>query len=1567
MSCHCPRTAFVLSSEVKTPEQVRTDWRNRNFHRKETFEDSRVTPNFVDVVANGTPGKLLVDPAWLGDEHGLIAADSVPVITKSNPNVKIHEVPESEALHIRSWGRGIYSNRYITGLQLGLWYAHPEKAAGIQTRSLPAGRLWIVQGQLPTFTGTTVPLQVILSAAYLIQKSGLTVDPTPGSKQFFVVDPRKLYEAHGMMSVNPTLHHLGADEPDDRNNRLREHPKIKRIFEHINRKAQLDENPPTLVEAVPLTMGTGPSTKENQRLRLGHPELPESAVLDVLDGEGPKGSEEFEEQKREVLDAIERELSDRVSHEHKLKFLTIIQQHYANVEELIRQGIKDVELVLNWRNPNKKPTKYPKGYKRMDNEEKAAFTEMINELTHLGILEEISDTDIGNFVINSYAILKKILPDGQKRWRLIMDCRALNEYLKDVPKQSLDVKAAHRALLIKTGAVIALDIKHAYYLIGMKKEDQQYICLKDPSTNILYKAKRALMGLKTSPLAWLQAINKRMAIAHRAIREAGLSDDVEIVVHVDDVIITGTTPDKAIEALEHVLPALEGVPISYNKTRFYVAGDPFDEILGFSGIVGRTIHPRKSAVEKMKSLVISDIASAHAALGSLKAHSNHFTIKPNDTRIIQDALTKAARKANFNGKKGRSQYHRIKRVPIENTKTVNDALDRVVDQLCTGFTELHNINVPEGHTLEFGVLSDASVHGVGCVLIARAKPDGECFTKVAQPLPFGGGPDDPPTSWRVVDITWKSFTPSQKLNWSVPMKELFGVVHAFRKFESDLQGQSCHVYGDSKVVSFLLTSHKEHIAQMGAELLEYDIHFHHINREENVLSDLLSIIDHDGCNELPSAKVASHQLATGEREPTVTNAKDGKYLVLASTEATRLSGSKSRKKSSCGGDDQPYTENCDPQSSQASDSSSDDSTSNAKSPHISDRMPNLRGRLADLLRHIPVDDEEEAEQERARQLIHSLPLTEDCIDTMIQGASELLENEQCDDWYKEKRLTNLQGYQYDETSRVFTKPVLEFAYRSRTLEEQIEKTKKVSQKTTRRKRRNKTLTQGQIETQDRTVGTFETDDRVVAQVYVPASVRDEVLRQVHIEHGHLGKNLTLRALRLLRLDWPTMTSDASKKVGECLACRYATSSRIVSRYKVGNKPLPDIMAHPLNPTVCVDWGELSWGRGENRHTQIFMVMIDENSGYGAVYPSGDKTTKSAMEIFANDQVFRHPKGWKADGELRSEQMLQFITSRYRLHITPAVAGYSEGQSVAERRIGEIQARLRRLTMGDRAQTKHLISEANAICNTVPQTDEGVTPLEKYLAQRPTNISSHQLNMIYEKIDEADDPDSTNTRPVRKARAAARDSKHANIATRTLFPEEHRFTLIEDAVRKARWQYHSQLRRNVSELPQFRMDDFVLYMEKRNLSSGKTNFLAAGLYQIDAILENHRYSIRYHNATDYRKTVHAKQLCKVDASNPDHAEFQRLAASSEIGAEHALPQEILDSTLDEDGNPTYLVSWLGFSDAVNSYVPIRELARKDGQILFPVFEDYLDGAGPRRNAFNNWCRQGRPAKRKKGRR
>ncbi|XP_048240817.1 uncharacterized protein LOC124120015 [Haliotis rufescens] len=173
---------------------------------------------------------------------------------------------------------------------------------------------------------------------------------------------------------------------------------------------------------------------------------------------------------------------------------------------------------------------------------------------------------------------------------------------------------------------------------------------------------------------------------------------------------------------------------------------------------------------------------------------------------------------------------------------------------------------------------------------------------------------------------------------------------------------------------------------------------------------------------------------------------------------------------------------------------------------------------------------------------------------------------------------------------------------------------------------------------------IKTEGEDQEQLVLPTRCRSAVLRSLHDNVGHPGRDRTLSLIKD-RFYWPGMTKDVETHVQQCVPClRHKTPT--------GRAPLVSIETSQPLELVCMDFLTLEPSKGGQQHV---LVVTDHFTRYAQAYATKNMTAKTTAEVFFNNFILHYgiPKRIHSDqganftGNLMRElcQLLKINKSR----------------------------------------------------------------------------------------------------------------------------------------------------------------------------------------------------------------------------------------------------------------------------------------------------------------------------------
>uniref|UniRef100_A0A9J7X1E4 Gypsy retrotransposon integrase-like protein 1 n=1 Tax=Cyprinus carpio carpio TaxID=630221 RepID=A0A9J7X1E4_CYPCA len=148
------------------------------------------------------------------------------------------------------------------------------------------------------------------------------------------------------------------------------------------------------------------------------------------------------------------------------------------------------------------------------------------------------------------------------------------------------------------------------------------------------------------------------------------------------------------------------------------------------------------------------------------------------------------------------------------------------------------------------------------------------------------------------------------------------------------------------------------------------------------------------------------------------------------------------------------------------------------------------------------------------------------------------------------------------------------------------------------------------------------------QLVLPTALKSEILRQLHQQHGHQGRECTLELVRQ-RCYWPGLFSDVASWCQECDRCQAAKDTQPLALGFMGR-----LLSSRPNDILAVDFTVL-----EPTHSGIesVLVMTDVFSKYTLAVPTRDQRAETVPQALVTEWFYR----FGVLGRLHSDQGRNF--------------------------------------------------------------------------------------------------------------------------------------------------------------------------------------------------------------------------------------------------------------------------------------------------------------------------------------
>ena len=240
---------------------------------------------------------------------------------------------------------------------------------------------------------------------------------------------------------------------------------------------------------------------------------------------------------------------------------------------------------------------------------------------------------------------------------------------------------------------------------------------------------------------------------------------------------------------------------------------------------------------------------------------------------------------------------------------------------------------------------------------------------------------------------------------------------------------------------------------------------------------------------------------------------------------------------------------------------------------------------------------------------------------------------------------------------------------------------------------------------------IESDGKQVKQLVLPSRFVPEVLRSLHNDVGHPGRDRTLSLLRD-RFFWPGMYADVEEYVENCDRC--------IRRKSPPAKKVPLVnisTTHPLE-LVCMDFLSLESSKGG---FQNILVITDHFTRFALAVPTKNQTARTTAEALFNNFVVHYgfPKRLHSDQganfESRIIRELCSIAGCEKSRTTPY---HPQGNGMTERFNRSLLGMLGTLEPHQKSDWKSYIGPLVHAYNCTRHESTGFTPYSLMFGRDP---------------------------------------------------------------------------------------------------------------------------------------------------------------------------------------------------------------------------------------------------------
>ena len=371
----------------------------------------------------------------------------------------------------------------------------------------------------------------------------------------------------------------------------------------------------------------------------------------------------------------------------------------------------------------------------------------------------------------------------------------VNPVLDQVPPPNINVEDILANL---SGGMLfsTLDLAHAYNQIELDEESKQFLVVSTHKG--LFQQNRLVFGITSAPAIWQNTIEQVLQ---------GLPG---VQVYLDDILVTGRTPEEHLANLDQVLTRLEDRNLTLKKEKCQFV----QESVQFLGHVidAKGVHAVEEKVEQIENLPSpTDVSQLRSYLGMLNYYRKYIPNLAHEIAPLTELL-KSDHKFVWSDEAERAFKH---------SKELLRASDFLVH---------YDPEIP------ISIATDASPIGIGAVL-SHILPNGE-----ERPIQFAS----------------RSLTKTERKYPQIE-REALAIVFALRKFYMYIYGRRFTLITDNKPLTALLGPHKslpalaaERMQRWAMYLAGFNYEIRYRTSKENANADCFSRLPDanakpDGC------------------------------------------------------------------------------------------------------------------------------------------------------------------------------------------------------------------------------------------------------------------------------------------------------------------------------------------------------------------------------------------------------------------------------------------------------------------------------------------------------------------------------------------------------------------------------------------------------------------------------------------------------------------------------------------------------------------------------------------------
>ena len=137
-------------------------------------------------------------------------------------------------------------------------------------------------------------------------------------------------------------------------------------------------------------------------------------------------------------------------------------------------------------------------------------------------------------------------------------------------------------------------------------------------------------------------------------------------------------------------------------------------------------------------------------------------------------------------------------------------------------------------------------------------------------------------------------------------------------------------------------------------------------------------------------------------------------------------------------------------------------------------------------------------------------------------------------------------------------------------------------------------------------------DEENVQLVLPKKNRQQALKGLHDDIGHMGRDKTLSLIRD-RFYWPRMSTEVEEKIKNCMPCKLRKGT-------VDRAPMISIQTTQPLELVCMDYLTLESSKGGYQH---ILVITDHFTKYAQAFPTKNQTARTTAAVLFNHYIVHY--------------------------------------------------------------------------------------------------------------------------------------------------------------------------------------------------------------------------------------------------------------------------------------------------------------------------------------------------------